>query len=185
MEQGVDTMPGTRDPESFRALVRAVVGETVGCVLASGLPSTVRTSVPADEVVAEPGAGEVSFLLTIHDRLCLLRDQIDERRDGGKRKRRRWRAELRVLADMLQSVLQRLRQLGVTPMPFPERVDYALHDPVDVRPTISSLDNGRVVDVYRRGFVRDGRVIRLMQVAVLKYVPAPVRAADISTEKET
>jgi hypothetical protein len=41
-----------------------------------------------------------------------------------------------------------------------------------------------VVDVYRQGFVRANRVVRPMQVAVLKYVPTPARAVGSSTEKE-
>ena len=89
----------------------------------------------------------------------------------SKRRKRRRRPEVRLVMNLMDRVLARLKELGVTPMPFPERVDYRLHEPVRVVATHNHADDGRVGDVYIPGFVSEERVVRQAKVSVLKYVP--------------
>ncbi|MBI5090912.1 MAG: hypothetical protein HZB26_00545 [Candidatus Hydrogenedentes bacterium] len=83
------------------------------------------------------------------------------------------------LTNIIQTNLERLAELGIVALPYPERVDYNLHLPVRVQITHLPEEDGRVVEMSRRGFMRNGLVFRTAHVTVLKYSPKPV-----NTKKE-
>ena len=123
-------------------------------------------------------AAEIEHLLRIYDGLSQLLDHYESRGGLSKRRKRRLRPEIRLVTTVTERVLTRLKALGVTPMPFPDRVDYRCHEPVRVVTTLFREDDGRVVDVYIPGFVNGERVVRHARVSVLKYVPKPEPTLD-------
>lgn len=117
------------------------------------------------------GAEEIVHLLRIHDGLSRLLDHYESSIGLSRRRKRRRRPEIRLVLTLIDRVLARLKALGVSPMPFPERIDYRLHEPVRVTATPERQDNGRVVDVFLEGFTCGECVLRQAKVSVLKYVP--------------
>jgi hypothetical protein len=130
-------------------------------------PCTCRLDTCADATRTE----ETAHLLRIYDGLSQLLNHYESSAGLSKRRKRRRRPEVRLVMILMDRVLIRLKALNVTPMPFPERVDYRLHEPVHVVVTHARADDGRVVDVYIPGFVNGERVVRQARVSVLKYVP--------------
>jgi len=113
---------------------------------------------------------EIRHLISLQDSLQQFLAHL-EQRTGGRRKRKRWLAELRHLGAICGSCTSRLRQLGVEPIPQGRFVDLSVHEPVQVLETDCSADDRRILDVVRNGFIRDGRVLRPAQVVVLNYKP--------------
>lgn len=116
---------------------------------------------------------EVKHLLRMHDELVKLYEHFEVRAGQSKRQRRRLRLDLRLVSNLIARNLERLRELGVTCMEFPDVVDFRLHEPVRTVPTHALTDDGRVTDVYIHGFTSNGCVVRQARVAVLKFVPKP------------
>lgn len=121
---------------------------------------------------------EVKHLLRMHDESMNLLDHFEARAGVSKRQRRRLRIELRLVSNLIVRVLDRLQELGVARMAFPDVVDFRLHEPVEVTPTLTLSDDGRVTAVYVHGFTNNGCVVRQSKVAVLKYVPKPEPQAE-------
>lgn len=114
-------------------------------------------------------AEELAHLLRVYDGLNQLLDHYESSIGPSKRRRRRRRPEIRLVVTLIDRVLARLKELGVNPIPFLERIDYRLHEPVRVTATHQHADDGRVLDVYLSGFASDDHVIRPAKVSVLKY----------------
>ena len=113
---------------------------------------------------------EIRHLISLYDGLQQFLAHL-EHRVGGRRKRKRWLAELRHLAALCGSCTERLRLIGVDAMPQETFVDLSVHEPVQVLDTHHRPDDRRILDVVRNGFTRNGRVLRAAQVVVLIYKP--------------
>ena len=107
----------------------------------------------------------------MHDELVKLYEHFEVRARQSKRQRRRRGLDLRLVSNLIVRVLDRLQELGVARVEFPDEVDFRLHEPVEVTPTLNLADDGRVTTVYIHGFTSNGCVVRQARVAVLKYVP--------------
>lgn len=114
---------------------------------------------------------EVRTLVALSDRVEDALHALYCRIGQSKRQRKRRAPDIRALAVVHRSILQRLNVLGVTPMPSAKRADFALHEPIELVPTQDRAQEGVVVDIVRRGFLRGNRVLRLQQVSVLTFVP--------------
>ena len=154
------------------------VREAAAKAVEQALAATAQDS-PATDGRAD---AESQSLVRQCDCLGLIRDQLDSRAGRRRRQRRQWRAVINTVTNLIQANMERLQQLGVTPMPRPERLDYTLHNPVHVYETSDPSQEGRIVEIYRSGFMRDGRAWRPMLVAVTAYRPAPTEKAQ--TRKE-
>lgn len=162
----------------IRAVAQATVAEFWERLQAEGWH-------PKSDLVAEPqnptrhfadalaADAEVKHLLRMHDELVKLYEHFEVRAGQSKRQRRRLRLDLRLVSNLIARVLDRLQELGVARMAFPDLVDFRLHEPVEVAPTHILADDGRVTAVYIHGFTSNGCVVRQARVAVLKYVPKP------------
>ncbi|HRI87849.1 MAG TPA: hypothetical protein PLJ47_07395 [Candidatus Hydrogenedentes bacterium] len=162
----------------IRAVAHATVAEFWARLQSEGWysPSDL-TSEPqvSDAHSAGPRASEteVKHLLRMHDELVKLLEHFEARAGQSKRQRRRLRLDLRLVSNLIVRVLDRLQELGVARMTFPDVVDFRLHEPVEITPTHTLADDGRVTAVYIHGFTNHGCVVRQSKVAVLKYVPKP------------
>lgn len=175
-----------RELEQLCSTLQERLGASLGELLRAAVEDAIVRALSASVVPIHSTdggkEGEIRHLVRLCDQLGVIRDQLESRAGRRQRQRRRWRTEINTVTRLMQTNLDRLRQLGVTAMPYPERVDYSMHEPVHVYQTGDPLEDGRVVDVCRSGFLRDGRPWRLMQVAVLAYRPAPQKQTP--TEKE-
>jgi len=162
--------------------------------LAPGLAESVReAAAKAVEQALAPTAqdghatdsradAEIQSLVRQCDSLGLIRDHLELRAGRRRRQRRQWRAVINTVTNLIQANTDRLQHLGGTPIPRPERLDYTLHNPVHVYETSDPSQDGRIVEVYRSGFMRDGRAWRPMLVAVTAYRPAPTEKPQTGKE---
>ena len=75
-----------------------------------------------------------------------------------------------VFAVLRRNVLDGLQLLGVERMEETARVDYSMHDPIEVLPAPGGADDdGRIAQVIRSGYRTGDKVLRPMIVSVWKY----------------
>mgnify|MGYP000844244861 FL=1 len=166
----------------FQKRLAPGLAESVREAAAKAVEQALAPTVQDDHATDGRADAEIQSLVRQCDSLGLIRDQLELRAGRRRRQRRQWRAVINTVTNLIQANMDRLQQLGVTPMPRPERLDYTLHNPVHVYETSDPSQDGRIVEVYRSGFMRDGRAWRPMLVAVTAYRPAPTEKAQ--TRKE-
>jgi molecular chaperone GrpE (heat shock protein) len=54
-------------------------------------------------------------------------------------------------------------------MPRPQVVDHALHETLITQPTTDPALEGRVIEVLRHGYEKEGRVLRFMAVRAYAF----------------
>lgn len=70
---------------------------------------------------------------------------------------------------LLDEFLEMLGRRDILPMDSKRSLDETLHRVVRAVPTTIEQDDGRVLQVLRRGFLRDGQVLRKEEVLVLTH----------------
>lgn len=134
-----------------------------------------------DRLTAQPVSGNperrekdvapVRHLLACYDRIDDVLQIVESQCGASKQRRRRQRPLIRTLKHVEESLLKVMETLDIRPMELQDRVDFRLHEPVEVLHTHRVEDEGRIVDVVRRGFMNADGVVRAQQVVVLKFVP--------------
>jgi hypothetical protein len=158
------------------------VNETVRTAVQEAMEGLFSAGVAPAQPEGERKGAEIGHLVRLCDELGVIRAQLESRAGRRRRYRHRWGVEINMVTRLIGANLDRLAQLGVTPMAYPDRVDYSVHQPVHVYATCDPSKDGRIVEVYRPGYLRDGRPWRLMQVAVMACRPAVQEQTP--TEKE-
>ena len=112
-------------------------------------------------------------------RLIQLHDQIDEAihavgslSAASKRRARRFGPLGRLLRRTQGGVAELLGEFRISPMEPSEKVDYGRDDVLDAVQTPNADADGTIADVVRRGFLREGAVLRPRQVVVNRFLPA-------------
>jgi len=136
-------------------------------------PETAPLDVEGNAQIVEctAKAAAVHHLLACYDRIDDALQIVESQCGASKQRRRRQRPLVRTLRHVQGTLLRIMETLHIRPMELQDRVDFRLHEPVGVLHTQRVEDEGRIVDVVRRGFVNTNGVVRSQQVVVLKFVP--------------
>jgi molecular chaperone GrpE len=80
---------------------------------------------------------------------------------------------------LLRQVLQTLQLNGIEPISTERGFDATIHRGVKVVPTDNPAEEGRIVQVFRKGFRSQRMILRYAEVAVMRYEgPASVSAEE-------
>ncbi len=153
------------------------------CDLAEATADAVMARIVAQR--REESGGPVSPDLDVAKRLIAALDIIEDAlstrpqsTDGRRRKEPSLSAEAKALAVLRRNLLGILEGLGVERVdPVGQPVDFRVHDPAIVVPTLREDEDGVVSETLRAGYTSaGGKTLRAAMVAVLKYEAKQERA---------